>query len=641
MKQAFARNVGILFIDNSRVAGVTAQRYEGRYTVVDHGLYTACNICRENPDQTPLWQVRSESMTHDSLEHEVYYHDATIEFADIPILYTPYMSMPDPTVKRKDGFLASLVGTSSNIGTYAKIPYYFDLAPDKDMTVTTTFSTVDTAQFDTQYRERLENGKLVLDGSTTYADLIDDQGVNQGRQLRGHLFGNFVYNIDNVWRASTDLQYVSDKSYLSRYNMGALDQATTHGYLEGFKGRDYASFDSYYFEDLRPGVNASQPVIFPSARFSALGDPGQAWGGRWSLDGNTLETQRNNSGLPLAEQGPDTRRLSVNGGWERQMISNTGAVTTISGLMRADSYWADNVVANDNSGAVYNNVLFTRQFEQGNAVLRYPMGRSGDGYQQLLEPIAGLTLAPSVRQIAKQPIEDSLDVEFDETNLFSPNRFTGNDLIEGGSRATYGLRHMITTNSGGRVDIFGGESYNFSSNNTFPSASGLQTRASDYVGRVDFEPADWMKVNYGFRFDQANLSPQRQDVLLGVGAPVFRPSVRYLETYQTDPTTNLVDLVRQATLGLSSTFATYWSFTGNYIQSFDPQPGPRLTTLNLLYADECFAFGLGAARTYTTRVGVNPGTTVGFHFYLKNLGGIHTDTATNITYPAEFRQTEP
>jgi LPS-assembly protein len=641
MKQAFGENVGILFPDNSRLAAKVSQHYDERYTVANNALYTACNVCRENPDQQPLWQMNAETITHDNVDHKVYYHDATIDFDGVPVAYTPYMSAPDPTVKRQQGFLPPMPGYSPNIGDYLKTPYYFDIAPDKDATVTPTFSTNDTLQLDAQYRERFARGNLGVEGSIVQADLIDtNSGVDKGQQVRGALFGKFLADLDNTWRAGTDVEYASDRSYLQRYEISSLDQTESRAFVEGFQGRNYAVANSYYFQNLRADSNITEPVVLPSASINALGDPGQAWGGRWSFDGNTLLTERDNSGQPVAEQGPDTRRLSLNGGWQRQLVSDTGLETTISGLMRTDSYWANNVV-DANNASVYNQALFTREFEQANAVLRYPMGRSGNGYQQILEPIVGITAAPDVRTIAKLPDEDSLDVEFDETNLFSPNRFTGSDLIEGGSHVTYGLRNAITTDTGARIDVFGGESYNFGSNNDFPDLSGLNARASDYVGRIDFSPAKWFDSNYGFRLSENNFSPQRQDAYISAGAPVFRPSVRYVQAYEYDTTTDLIDQVRQITLGFSSTFAKYWTVAGSHLQAFDPSPGPRTTNVAVTYVDECFAFGVNVSHDDTNRLDISSGTSVAFHFYLKNLGSLHTDSVGHITFPAEFRQTAP
>lgn len=637
MKQAFAENIGILFPDNSRFAARRAQRYEGRYMVAEQGSYTACNVCKENPDHPPLWEVHGEKIVHDNVEHEIYYHDATVNFAGLPVMYTPYFSAPDPTVDRRQGLLAPTPGISPNIGDFIKIPYYFDIAPNEDAVFAPTFSTKDTAQLGGEYRRRFAQGAMQFTGSFTHTDLVSTVGINEGKQWRGNLNGNFLYNIDNQWRAGTDVAFASDKSYLQRYHISSADQLTSRAYLEGFRGRDYAVTNMYYFEDLRPGTQPVQPLVLPEAKFSALGDPGQTLGGRWSLGGSLLSTTRDNKNQSINQQGPDTRRASLNAGWERQLISNTGLVVTPSALMRTDSYWADNVINPNNSGQNFNNIILARQFEQANVVARYPISRNGDGYQHLIEPIVAVTAAPEIKADPRLPIEDSSDVEFDETNLFSPNRFTGTDLIEGGSRATYGLRNAFTMNNGARVDIFGGQSYAFTKDNLFPEESGLHRQLSDYVGRIDLLPFDWISANYGFRLNEHSFSPERQDALVSVGAPVFRPYVRYISADQTE-TTGIVDKVEEATLGFSSTFAKYWTLTASHTQEFQPQPGARGTGLNLTYADECFVFGVGANHDDTQRADISSGTSVLFHFFLKNVGGIHTDGATAGNFQPQFRQ---
>jgi LPS-assembly protein len=636
MKQAFAQNIAILFPDNSRFSARMGQRYEGRYTTANQGNYTACNVCKDDPDNPPLWELHGEGIVHDNVEHEIYYHNATIDFAGVPVLYTPYFSAPDPTVDRRQGFLPATPGVSPYIGNFVKIPYYFDIAPETDLVLAPTFSSTDTAQMEAQLRHRTENSNLDFTGSFTRADLISDTGLDQGQQWRGHLFGNYLYNLDNIWRAGTDVQFASDKSYLDRYRISSADQLTNRAYVEGFQGRDYASTNLYYFEDLRAGPQPVQPLV-PVANFSALGEPGQTLGGRWSFDGSALDTTRDNRDMDLAQQGPDTRRLSLDGGWQRQFTSNTGLLTTLSGLVRGDAYWADNVPNPDGSGNNYDNVTLARQFEQGNLLMRYPMGRSGDGYQQLLEPLVQLTAAPNVHVSSKQPNEDSLDVEFDETNLFAPNRFTGTDLIEGGNRATYGLRNAVTLDNGARVDVFGGESYDFTKNNDFPEESGLQNHASDYVGRIDFLPVDWINLNYGFRLAQQDLSPQRQDVLLAVGEPIFHPYIRYISAYETE-TTGLVDQDEEATIGFDSHFAKYWTLSAAHTQAFQPDPGPRSTSLSVSYTDECFIFGVTASNNDTQRVDLSSGTSVVFHLFLRNLGGVHSDSSSTATYAPQFRQ---
>jgi len=642
MKQAFARNVGILFPDNSRLAAKTSERFEGRYIKSDQAVYTACNVCKENPDNPPLWKVRAGSVTHDNEEHKVYYHNMTLDFWDMPVLYTPYMAAPDPTVKRKQGFLSPVPGTSANIGSFLKTPYYIDISPDRDATITPTFSTKDNLQLDLQYRERFAHGKLVLNGSATKATLIDtNSGEDRGKQWRGHLFGNTAFDLNKTWRTGANIQYSSDRSYLHRYSISSIDQTTSDAYVEGFHGRNYTSARTYYFQNLRAGVTDQEPLVIPVATVNLLGAPAKTFGGRWSFDANTLVTSRGSSSQAASELGQDTRRLSLNAGWQRQLISSsTGLVTTVSGLARTDSYWAENVIGADGY-SVYDTSVFTRGFGQANAVFRYPMGRRGESYQHMLEPIVALTAAPKVSRRSKQPIEDSVDVEFDETNLFSPNRFTGSDLIEGGSRITYGIRNAITADDGSHIDVFGGASYDFTKNEDFPELSGLNSQASDFVGRIDFSPTKWLSANYGFRLSSQDLSPQRQDAYISAGVPIFSPSLRYIEAYENNTAAGTIGRVRQATLKVSSRFTKHWTISGAHTQAFDPQPGPRSSILALAYIDECFAFGVNLSHDSTKRLDISSGTSAAFHLYLKNLGGLHTDSSNGIAFPSEFRDTSP
>jgi LPS-assembly protein len=632
MKQAFAENIAILFPDNSRLVAKTAQRYEGRYLVADKAVYTACN-CPADPAEPPLWQVRGKQIIQDNVEHDIYYHDATIDFFGVPAFYTPYFSAPDPSVKRRQGLLTVSPGYTPNLGELVRVPYYFDIAPNTDATLTTTFSTKDKAQLGGEFRHRLQNGNILLSGSFTNAQLINDQGVNEGDKWRGHIFGKAIYNIDNVWRAGTDIQLASDKSYLQRYNYSSATDLTNRLYVEGFKGRNYGVVNTYAFQDLRPGAQTVQPLVLPQASFSALGEPGKTWGGRWSVDGNMLVTSRDNSNQDINRQGPNTRRLYVGSGWQRQLISTTGLLTTISGLARVDTESADNVISPNATGKAYDNVFRAHQFEQANLTLRYPLARSGRGYQHLLEPIASITAAPAIHRDSKQPIEDSKDIQFDETNLFASNRFTGYDLIEGGSRAVYGLRNAITGNDGERIDIFGGESYSFTKNHSFTPNSGLQTRASDYVGRLELAPVDWITLNYGFRYDQKTLSSRRQDLLVSTGAPVFHPYFHYISGDVTD-TNGIITTNEEGIIGFDSVFNKYWHLHAEHTQAFSPQPGPRKSSASISYVDECYILGVSLSHDDLDRADISSGTSIMFHMFLKNIGGVHTDsyTPTNGTY---------
>ena len=99
-----------------------------------NGVYTACEPCNDDPKKPPLWQVKAARIIHDQTEKMMYFEDARLEFFGVPIAYFPYMSAPDPTVKRKTGVLMPIATLDSIYGFGVEVPYYFALAPDYDLT---------------------------------------------------------------------------------------------------------------------------------------------------------------------------------------------------------------------------------------------------------------------------------------------------------------------------------------------------------------------------------------------------------------------------------------------------------------------------------------------------------------------------
>ncbi|MFA6279701.1 MAG: LPS assembly protein LptD [Bdellovibrionales bacterium] len=625
MKQGFIDQVGIYFPDKSRLVANDAQRYEGRYLITQRGIYSACDLCKDDPKKPPLWQLKGRRITHDTETKNVIYRDATLEFDGIPVFYTPYFSHPDPTVRRRQGFLTPTAGLNNTLGTVARTPYYFDIAPNSDLVVTPLFSTTDKLQMKGDWRYRFVNGSMKWSGSVARTDFISSAGVDKGQQWRGHLFGTTLFDLTPTWRAGTDIAYTTDKSYLQRYSLAGDDVLVNRAYVENFKGRNYASGNMYYFKDQRPGSQLVEPVVAPEMKYSAFGEPNKTLGGRWSFNSGLLVTSRRTDVDPN-RQGANTRRLSLAGGWERQMASSIGFLTTVSGLVRSDSYWADHVpMADVPLGTGFTNVVHTRPFVQGDLSLRYPLGRHGETYQQLLEPIAVLSVAPRVSRHTLLPNEDSLDMEFDETNLFSPNRYAGNDRVEGGTRAAYGLRHAITGANGGRIEMVGGQVFRLNRDSSFNEGSGLTEQLSDYVGRLDIAPNSYFNINYGFRLDQKDLTFSKQEVRASAGPNLFRPSVHYLSVNQPNTATITNNRMEEVTYSLSSAFAKYWSLTSNHTQAINPAPGPRSTGFGLIYEDECFRTGVTASRNYTERVDVEAGRTILFQFYLRNIGGFTTN----------------
>ena len=71
---------------------------------------------------------------------QIIYKNATLDLNNVPILYTPYFSHPDPSVKRKEGFLApSFTSLGSDIGTTIKVPYFYPVSESADFTISPVY----------------------------------------------------------------------------------------------------------------------------------------------------------------------------------------------------------------------------------------------------------------------------------------------------------------------------------------------------------------------------------------------------------------------------------------------------------------------------------------------------------------------
>ena len=165
MRDGFLTDIRLLLSDRSRLAGNTARRVAGIRTTIRRAVYSPCELCQEDPTRPPVWQIKAEEVVHDKELQIVEYRDAVMEIDGIPVLYAPYFSHPDPSVKRASGFLPPTIGAGSSLGFHTTIPYYWAIAPDRDMTFRPMLTTNAGVVLDAEYRQRFSDGVMVNDAS--------------------------------------------------------------------------------------------------------------------------------------------------------------------------------------------------------------------------------------------------------------------------------------------------------------------------------------------------------------------------------------------------------------------------------------------------------------------------------------------
>ena len=108
-RDGFVNSLRVDTADRTRMAATRADRSGGNFTVFQNGVYTACEACKDDPKKPPLWQVKAARIIHDQGEKMLYFESARLEFFGVPMAYLPYFYTPDPTVKRKTGFLMPML----------------------------------------------------------------------------------------------------------------------------------------------------------------------------------------------------------------------------------------------------------------------------------------------------------------------------------------------------------------------------------------------------------------------------------------------------------------------------------------------------------------------------------------------------
>ena len=124
LRAGVAEQLRARLADDSLIAAAGGRRTGGVRTEFERAVYSPCPLC-PNSDRPPLWQITARKVTHDQETHDVTYRDAFFELAGVPIFYTPYFTHPDPSVKRRSGFLAPSFGNSGELGLSVQPIYYF------------------------------------------------------------------------------------------------------------------------------------------------------------------------------------------------------------------------------------------------------------------------------------------------------------------------------------------------------------------------------------------------------------------------------------------------------------------------------------------------------------------------------------
>jgi len=603
MKEGVIESLNVMIAGRGHLAAARATRTGGTVLTLEKAAYTTCKPCKENPEKAPTWQIKAFRVIYNQEKARVEYEDAFFEVFGVPIAYLPYFSHSDPEAPRQSGFLVPGLGHSSDLGYFVEVPYYFALDPSYDLLLAPVYTENDGPLLKGEWRQRTTSGQYNIQGSGRYGKPRDRFGVEQDEEtLQGHVFGTGRFQIDDVWRWGYDAQLTSNDTYLKRYDISSLDRLENNLFIEGIDGRSYAAVNGWYFQGLRetddPGLT---PLVLPLIEVEYVPDE-TVLGGRFSLAGNVLYLHRG--------EGQDTARVSSTASWKLPMTTPGGHLLTFFANLRADGYHVTDTGVSGTDEETVGRVLPWAGLEW-----RYPLVRTDWGWKQIIEPIVQVIAAPYGGNPGEIPNEDSASFEFDETNLFSFNKFPGLDRWETGPRVNAGVRAAAYFDEG-MVEAILGESYRFHEDNAFTEQSGLRNQQSDYVGRLTVQPDGNIRIVHRFRIDQSAFRFERNEVYAeAFDADLYSFRAGYV-LLEPDPL--LPDQREEVNLaGSVQALDNIWlRGSGRRDLAGDQMIESKF---GISYEDDCAEFGIDFRRRFTRDRDIEPASSFLFTFRLKGV----------------------
>jgi LPS-assembly protein len=637
--------------EQTRMAASRADRSSGNYTVFENGVYTACAPCKDDPKKPPLWQVKGARIIHDQTDKMMYFENAQLEFFGVPMAYLPYFSTPDPTVKRKTGFLMPYITSATPFGFGVETPFYWAIAPDYDATFSPRITSRQGVLFQGEFRQRLVNGSYQIRAyGIDQLDRTAFTGQPGDVQFRGAIDTKGQFALNDKWVWGWDGVLMSDYFFFSDYRLAQYKdtlgsflslptEAISQLYLTGVGNRSYFDARTIYYLSYS-GNQAQVPIVHPVIDYSNVLNR-NLLGGEFSYKTNFTSLSRDtaafdpitilaaNNGWCLPTSADPTvktptncllrgipgtyTRATAEGQWRRSFTDDWGQIWTPFASLRVDAI--DASISNQPGVSNFLPVGDTQALRVMPTVgleYRYPFINVQPWGTTTIEPIAQVIIRPNESYAGKLPNEDAQSMVFDASNLFSVDKFSGYDRVEGGGRANVGVQATTQFDRGGSVNVLFGQSYQLFGLNSFAVAdvtntglnSGLDKPRSDYVARVNYSPNRTYTFSTRARFDEQTLDVQRFEaegrasfdrwsVSLMYGNYAAQPELGYL--------TRREGLLGSGSIKVAANWvvsgAARWDLVANQINQYVIGAG---------YVDDCFVLAANYVTSYTYAAGSTP-----------------------------------
>ncbi len=447
------------------------------------GVFTSCS----KDNDCPPWSMYAEEIEHDKIDRTIKYQNAWLKIYDRPVVYFPRFSHPDPTVKRRSGFLPPTFSSSKNIGSSVTIPYFHVLSENKDMTFKPKLFFNNEFVLQNEFRQENKNSSHIADFSIASSDFLSSKNTT-----KAHFFSNSKFELSNNFfnqsNIELNLENITNDEYLKVYKIDGeqieIDTNTLHSYLSFDAERNdiefYTSLEVY--EDLSKDKQSRHEFIYPNYNLQKriLSEKGndlvlKSYGNQRKYDTNIYE------GIIINDLEFNTF----------SKFSNKGLVTNYKVLVKNTNVDAKN--SNSHKDKFEQSLSTVMQYN-----MELPLKKETSEFINNFTPKFALMYSPN-----KSKNLSSDNRRMDTSNIYSINRIANNETVEGGASITYGTIFNKINKETNK------DSLNFEiasllrvkENPDLSTTSTIGKKMSDIFGNIEVFPNENLSLKYNFSLD--------------------------------------------------------------------------------------------------------------------------------------------
>ena len=521
-------------------------------TRLKNTTYTTC------PSGNDDWYLNADKIKLDHEEGRGTATNVSVNFKGIPFFYAPVMTFPIDD-RRKSGFLTPSFGSSDESGAEFSIPYYWNIAPNRDATITPRVLGKRGLQLRGEYRYLSEKSKGIISGEY----LPGDNQYKDDRYL-------FTYKntsaITPRVRVNADINYVSDDDYFEDLGNNIRLSSITHlrrnldatysGDFWSVTGRlqGYQTIDNTIPSTSRPYERLPQVVFNANL-------PNQNFGLDYGLYAEAVYFNRDDS--------VTGSRFDILPSVSLPLRNSYGYITPKLGL-RYTKYDLDNTLSGTDSSpdrsvpvfSIDSGVYFDRDTSFG-----------GRAMTQTLEPRLYYLKVPKrnqnnliVDETGQSVVFDSGLFDFSFDQLFRDNRFSGADRIGDANQLTTALTTRFIDKSSGieRASASIGQIFYFEDREvTLPNASIDKDNSSDIVAEVTARFTRSLSARAGIQWNPHNKVTEK-----GIVSVRYQSEDNHIVNFSYRQRQNLLE---QTDLSVNWPISRQWSAVGRWNYALDQE----------------------------------------------------------------------